>query len=175
MRFTKTRKVSASAAQVWKVFAHEFDEAHIWMASIPQSAGKPVGKLFDGAQSAGRVCELDGNPNGLKASEQFLAYDEKGKTCTVRIDFVNAPGVFPVDHNEIDFSVVDTGDNECEMTWTFRSYIKLWAFFLWPIIRIGFGVFVGQIIEELQYFIENAQPHPRKVKALEKARGAAAA
>jgi len=122
---------------------------------------------------AGRVCSLDGNPNGMKASEQFLAYDEEAKTCTIRIDFLNTMAVFPIDHNKVDFSIVDAGDGKSEMTWAFSSQIKPWAFFLWPVIRLGFGFFVGQIIEELVYYAENDAPHPRKVKALTTA-GAAA-
>lgn len=107
------------------------------------------------------------------ASEQFLAYDDDAKTCTVRIDFRNTAALFPVDHNEIDFSIVDTGENQSEMTWVFRSEIKPWAYVIWPIIRLGFGVFVGQITQELKYFVEHDSPHPRKVRALAKQKSAA--
>jgi hypothetical protein len=170
MKFTKRTTINASADKVWTVFAHDFDNAHKWMASVPHSYAKANGEKFDGAQSAGRVCDLDGNPSGMKASEKFLAYDEANRTCSIRIDFVNTPGMFPVDHNAVDFSVVDAGDGQSEMTWAFRSKIKPWAFLLWPIIRLGFGVFVGQIIEELTFYLENDTPHPRKVKASGKAK-----
>ncbi len=175
MRFVKKSRVAASADAVWAVFAHEFDSAYKWMASVPHSYGEEVGERFDGAESAGRVCELNSDPNGVKASEQFLAYDEDAKTCTVRIDFLNTRAVFPVHHNQLDFSIVDVGDDESEMTWVFRSRIKPWAYLIWPLIRIGFGVFVGQIMEELKFYVENGTPHPRKVAASTKTRLAASA
>jgi hypothetical protein len=106
------------------VFAHDFDDAHEWMASIPHSYGKAVGEQFDGATSAGRVCELNDDPNGLKASEQFLDYDEKSKTCTIRVDFVNTPRLFPIHHNELTFSVTESGSGSCETTWAVRSQLK---------------------------------------------------
>ncbi|MFT7624421.1 MAG: hypothetical protein ACI9WU_003608 [Myxococcota bacterium] len=169
MNFEKKATVSASAEKIWSVFAHDFDNAHKWMASIPHSYGKEVGAAFDGAETRGRVCEL-GDPSGMKASEQFLAYDEDSKTCTVRIDFLNTPAVFPIRYNTLDFAVVDRGDNQSEMTFGFSSEIKPLAYLIWPLIRLGFGVFVGQIMEELQFYVENGTPHPRKVKALGKAK-----
>jgi hypothetical protein len=53
------------------------------------------------------------------------------------------------------------------MTWKFRSNIKPLGLLLWPLLRIGFGKFVGEIMEELQFYVENGKPHPRKVKAIE--------
>ena len=173
VRFTKQVSVNASRDKVWKVFAHDFDSAHEWMASVPNSYGKANGAEFDGAQSAGRVCDLDENPKGIKASEKFLDYDEGNKTCTIRIDFLNTPMMFPIRYNTVAFSIVESGDRQSLMTWEFRSQIKPLAYLMWPIIRIGFGVFVGQIIDELKYYVENDGPHPRKLKALNKAKLAA--
>jgi hypothetical protein len=82
MQFTTRTLIDASADKVWTVFAHDFDNAHKWMASVPHSSAKANGQLFDGAQSAGRVCNLDGKPNSMQASEQFLAYDDVNKTAT---------------------------------------------------------------------------------------------
>ena len=52
MRFTKKMKVNASVDKVWTVFAHDFDNAYKWMASVPHSYAKANGEDFDGAQSA---------------------------------------------------------------------------------------------------------------------------
>jgi hypothetical protein len=169
MKFVKQATVNASAEKVWQVFARDFDHAYTWMASIPHSYAQPNGELFEGAESAGRVCQLSADGAGMKASEKFLAYDEDAKTCTVRIDFVNTPAVFPVHYNTVEFSIVDAGKDRSEMTWRFRSQIKPLAYLIWPLIRLGFGVFVGQILEELKYYVENDAPHPRKIKAMKKA------
>ena len=167
VKFTKTLKVIASADRVWEIFAHGFNQAHKWMASVPHSYAQTNGESFDGAHSDGRVCELSPDQNGMKASEKFLAYNEDNKTATVQIDFVNAPFFFPVKFNTLDFSLREIDDDQSEMTWKFRSNIKPLGLLLWPLLRIGFGKFVGEIMEELQFYVENGKPHPRKVKAIE--------
>ena len=101
VRFNKTMQVIASADKVWEVFAHGFNDAYKWMASVPKSYAQKNGELFEGAQSDGRVCELTTKENGIKASEQFLAYNEENKTATVRIDFVDTPRFFPVKFKSI--------------------------------------------------------------------------
>ncbi len=169
MKITKQMKVDAPADKVWRVWAHEFDDAYQWMASVPSSYAADHGEHFAGAHSDGRTCELNAKPDGLKAVEQFLAYDEGSKTATVRVDFANTPGLFPVRYNAVEVSMVDTGDNSSEMTWRFESHIKPWAVVMYPALRKGFDVFVGQIMEELKYFVEHDTPHPRKLKALAKA------
>jgi len=123
---------------------------------------------FEGSQSDGRVCELSADGKGIKASEQFLAYSEENKTATVRIDFLNAPAIFPVKFNTLEFSIIDLESGKSEMTWKFRSDIKVFGYLLWPLLRVGFGVFIGQIADELKFYVENGTPHPRKIKAMKK-------
>jgi hypothetical protein len=168
VKFTKTIKINASEEKVWAVFAHGFNEAHLWMASVPYSYAKSNGASFNGSHSDGRVCELNPNQKGIKASEKFLAYNDENKTATVQIDFVNTPFFFPVEFNTLEFSLLETGANESVMTWKFRSNIKPIGLLLWPLLRIGFGKFTKNIMEELQFYVENETPHPRKIKALKK-------
>lgn len=168
VKFTKKITVDASTDKVWEIFAHGFNDAYKWMASVPHSFAQSNGEAFNGAQSDGRVCELTYKKSGLKASEQFLAYNEAKQTATVRIDFVDTPRVFPVKFNTLDFSLRPLADGKSEMTWKFRSDIKWYGYLIWPIIRLGFGSFVWQIMEELKFYVENGTPHPRKITAIEK-------
>jgi len=168
VKFTKTLKVKASTDKVWEVFAHGFNDAYKWMASVSHSYAQTNGESFDGAHSDGRVCELSHDQKGMKASEKFLAYDENNKTATVQIDFVNTPFFFPVKFNTLDFSIREISDNQSEMTWGFRSNIKALGSILAPLLRKEFKKFVGNIMEELQFYVENGTPHPRKLKAMEK-------
>ena len=52
VQFTKRATVQATAQAVWKTFAHDFDNADVWMASVPHSYGKDNGEAFDRAQRA---------------------------------------------------------------------------------------------------------------------------
>jgi hypothetical protein len=168
MNTTRNITINATGDKVWTVFAHDFDNAYKWMASIPKSFGQNNGKKYEGASSAGRVCELDGNPNGLQATESFLAYDEEKRTCTVLIQFLNTPFGFPLVQNVAEFSLSEQGDNQSIVTFSVTSTLKPLAFIMYPIIKLGFGYVVNQIIEELKFYVENGTPHPRKVKALGK-------
>ena len=167
MKNTKVITIDTAVDKVWDVFAHDFDNAYKWMASIPKSFGQDNGKKYAGSSSAGRVCEL-GGPNGIKARESFLAYDDDKKTCTVLIEFLNTPFGFPLVQNVADFSLTEQGENQSVVTFTVTSTLKPLAFVIYPIIKFGFGFFVKQIVEELKFYVENGTPHPRKVKAINK-------
>ena len=168
VKFTKKTIVNADADKVWGVFAHGFNDAYKWMASVNHSFAKNNGESFEGCQSEGRVCELSPDGKGIKASEQFLAYSEENKTATIRIDFLDAPSFFPVKFNTLEFSLKEIDGGKSEMTWKFCSNIKLLGFVLWPLLRLGFGKFIEDIMEELKFYVETGNPHPRKIKAMKK-------
>ena len=136
--------------------------------SVNYSFAKNNGESFEGCQSDGRVCELSSDGKGIKASEQFLAYSEENKTATVRIDFLNTPSIFPVKFNTLDFSIKNIDGGTSEMTWKFRSDIKPLGYIIWPLLRIGFGKFIEDIMEELKFYVETGTPHPRKIKVMKK-------
>ena len=168
MKTTKTITINTTGDKVWEVFAHDFNNAYKWMASIPKSFGKDNGTQYPDCSSAGRVCELDNNPNGLKAKESFLSYSEEDRTCTVLIEFLNTPFGFPLVQNVAEFSLTEQGNNQSVVTFSVTSTLKPLAFIIYPIIKFGFGFFVKQIVEELKFYVENGTPHPRKIKAISK-------
>ena len=172
MKLTKTTKFDATAGEVWDVFAHGFNDVDEWMSSVPRSYGREGGALFEGASSAGRISELKPDGEGMKAWERFVGYDESGKTCAVRVEFVDAPLLFPVDHNSLDFSVVDDPDGGSTATLAFGAKIKPWAYVIWPLLWRATSVGWSQLCEELKHYVETGTPHPRKVAAIEKGRSA---
>jgi len=118
MKTTKTITINTTGDKVWEVFAHDFNNAYKWMASIPKSFGKDNGTQYPDCSSAGRVCELDNNPNGLKAKESFLSYSEEDRTCTVLIEFLNTPFGFPLVQNVAEFSLTEQGNNQSVVTFS---------------------------------------------------------
>lgn len=169
MKLTKTTKIDASADDVWALFAHRFEDADQWMASVPRSYGHDSGERFEGATTAGRIIEMQPDGKGMKASERFVAYDEAAKTCSVRVDLIDAPRLFPIDHNSLDFSVADDPDGGSTATWVFGATLKRWGYVMWPMLRIGLFRAWNQLCEEFQHYLETGTPHPRKVAAIEKA------
>jgi len=168
MKTTKKIEINASSEAVWDVFAKDFNNAYKWMASVPSSFGKQLGEQYDVANSAGRVCELDGNPKGIKAYETIEGLDDASKSMKIRITFRNTPFGFPIVENNTDFQVVERSSGQSQVVFIVDSQLKPWAYVLYPLVKLGFGFFVGQIVEELKYYVENGTPHPRKLKALKK-------
>jgi carbon monoxide dehydrogenase subunit G len=163
--------IAASAEKVWEIFAHDFENAYKWMSSVNHSYGKINGEKFEGALSQGRVCELSNDPNGMRASESFLAYDEASRSATVRIEIQGGPAVVPIKVNIMDIVVASTGENSARVSMTIRSELKPFGYLLYPLVKIGLKSFIKQIQEELKYYAENNAPHPRKVNALQKRAG----
>lgn len=172
MQLTKTTKMEATAHSVWDVFAHRFNDAQEWLSSVPRSYGQEREAALEGAPSAGRICELQPDGRGMKASERFVAYDETNRTCSVRVDFVDAPSVFPVHHASLDFSVVDDPDGGATATWAFGAKLKPWGYLMWPLLWKGFSTGWSQMCEELKHYVETGTPHPRKVAASKRASSA---
>ncbi len=175
MNLSKTTKIKATADEVWTLFAHRFEDADQWMSAAPRSYGQESGERFEGATSAGRIIEMQPDGKGMKASERFVAYDEAAKTCTVRVELIDAPRMFPIEHNSLAFSVVDDPDGGSTATWVFGAALKRWGYLMWPVLRMGMYTAWNQLCEEFQHYVETGTPHPRKVAAIEKASSASAA
>lgn len=173
MEVIKKTKIDATADHVWEVFAHRFNDADAWMASVPRSYGKENGASIEGAPSAGRICELRPDGTGMKASERFVAYDETAKTCSVHVEFVDAPQLFPLRHNSLDLSVVEDPDGGSTVTWVFGAKLEPWGYVMWPLLWRGMTVAWKQLCEEFEHYVVTGTPHPRKIAAIEKASAAA--
>ena len=117
----------------------------------------------------GRVCEFDSNPNSLKAYEDFLEYDEDNMKAYVRVRFRNAPMFLPFEENRLYIEISDSED--ALVKYRFESKLKIIGYLLYPIVRLALGVFTSQIIEELVFYSETGQPHPRKLKKSAKING----
>jgi hypothetical protein len=168
MNINIEKTINVSAEKAWKTFAHDFDNAHEWMASIPSSYGENLGVKFEGSRSAGRVCELDTKKMGIKAVETIEAYNEAEKTIQIRIDFRNTPKLFPIKFNVATFKFITTGNDSCRIVFKVKIKLSLMGYMMYPLVRLGFPSAIGQMLEELYYFTKNGTPHPRKIKAIEK-------
>lgn len=168
MKIRRSVIIESAPDQVWEVFAHDFESAGDWMASVPKTVGAEIGRRFEGAHSAGRVCDLTAGANPVQVSEQFLAYDEANKTCTIEVVPTRAPFLMPFRKNVVEVAVVEEGPGRTRMSWVLTSHLSLHTYLFYFLFMLAMWVFVGQIQEELKHFVETGTPHPRKVKAMKK-------
>ena len=158
-------KINAPAEKVWHIVAHEFADIGKWATAIPASSAVSTPPQFGDAPVAGRVCETA--VSGFSAiQEQFTYYDEQAMKFGYRA--INGNPAF-LKNAENNWQVNTVGFNQSEVT--IRGLVELKSFpgvLVAPFMRIQLRRLGDQTIEELKYYIENDQPHPRKVKALQK-------
>jgi hypothetical protein len=157
--------INAPAQKVWRVLAHEFEHIGRWASVIPHSHALADRPLPDGAQVCGRICGAA--IAGVSAvHESFIYYDEQG----MRFGYEAIEGLptfitLARNHWSVRALTPDTSlvaaRGELEMRW-FPGLL------LMPLLRFQLGRAADQLFEELKYYVEHDQPHPRKLKAQQK-------
>ena len=153
--------INASAQKVWRVLAHDFDTIGLWASAIPTSQAIVDLPAPEGAQVGGRVCATAVR-GFADVQEHFTYYDEP----SMRYGYQAAQGLpwflkhaenhWLVRSLEPDVALVET-QAEIEM-----SLFPGW--FLAPLLKLQMGRVGTRSLEELKYFVEHDQPHPRKLK-----------
>lgn len=156
--------VNAPAGDVWHVLAHEFDQIGRWSAGISESMAIVDLPVPEGATVGGRACLTPGF--GSDAQEEFTYYDEE----TMRFGY-QATGEIPwsLSHAENNWSVQALDAYTSRVA--FRAEVEANLFpglLLMPMIKLYGGRLGRETLEELKYYVEEGQPHPRKVKAQRK-------
>lgn len=164
MKMTLKNTINAPIPDVWDKLAIHFDRAADWMSLIPKSVEKVDGLAVDGAPMVGRVCDLTTKPNGPYVDETIIAYDATQSAFTVKV--VPVGGRLPIIQNLITFSLKDLGNNRTEMTWDSDIELKTAGKLLSPLLKRGLSKNLSEQMDELKYYVENNQPHPRKLAAL---------
>lgn len=152
--------VNASAKKAWLVLAHEFDQVGKWSSGIKESKPLIGMDIIEGAPVGGRVCLSDDIFGD--AEEAFTYYDEDG----MRFGY-QAVGELPRFFNEAENNWHVEPINTNQALVEFKADVDLALFpgmlmvMFKPIIKKLLGT---RTLEELKYYIENDQPHPRKAK-----------
>ena len=162
MKIIKKITVQKPINEVWKVWAEDFDKAGIWMAQVDHTLRKTEGVQTDNAPMIGRVCNFTSNTNGAKAIEDIVLYDQKN----YRLDLVVVPENVPVPlkRNFFKSSLKSSSENSTDITISANIELKWKGYFLYPVIKKGFQKSYRELLEELKYYIENNEVHPRKKK-----------
>lgn len=157
--------INAPASKVWRILAHEFGSIGQWASAIPQSEAVTDLPPPDGAAICGRTCSA-AVPGFSTVREQFTYYDEQA----MRFGYQAADGrpVF-LTHAENNWQVraLTSQTSVVEV----RAELDLRLFpgvLLAPLLKLQMDRIGSQNLEELKYYVEHDQPHPRKLKAQRK-------
>jgi hypothetical protein len=152
--------INAPATEVWHVIAHQFDAIGQWASSIPVSYAVPEAPAPLGAEVGARVCAT--GVRGFKdVRERFTSYDEQA----MRFAYEATAGLpWLVRHAENHWHVHPLSQSRCEVE--AQAVVDLRAIpglFLAPLLKLQMNRLGRQVLEELKYYVEHGQPHPRKV------------
>ena len=162
IEFSQKMTINAMTSEVWRVIAHEFDSVAVWSSGLSHS--RPLNNEFapDGKNICGRICVPLGKAFvSTEIREAFNYYDEE----SMRFGY-SATGLPSFFHSiENNWQVKAVSENQSTLE-------------ICPVIEIKFfpGILIKPMLKfwgrrtlaELKYYIENGQPHPRKIKAMKK-------
>ncbi len=164
MQFQMTTQltVEVPAEQAWHVLAHRFDQIGQWTSLIPLSQPVSDTAAPDEAPVGGRVC----SPAlaGFRAiRETFTSYDEAG----MRFSYAATEGLpWLITRAENHYAVRPLAANRALVE--SRAEVALRPFpgmLVAPLVRLQLQRAAGRVFEELKYYLEHGQPHPRKLRA----------
>jgi len=157
--------INAPAKKVWQVLAHDFVNIGQWASAIPASQAIPGLPAQAGAEASGRVCSTS-VPGFGDVQESFTYYDEP----TMRFAYQATEGrPWFLKHAENHWVVRSLGPHTSEVE--ARAEIDMSLFpglFLVPLMKLQMSRTAVHTFEELKYFVERGQVHPRKLKAQRK-------
>lgn len=166
IHFAEQITIDAPATKVWRILAHEFDQVGRWASAIPVSHAAADQPAPAGALVGGRVCATV-VPGFQAVHEHFTFYDEAG----MRFSYAAADGRPAFVAQAINSWSVQTMTSErCAVQ--ARAVLKISALpgvLLAPFLRYQLRRISARSFEELKYYAEHDQPHPRKRTALQRA------
>jgi hypothetical protein len=159
MQITSHTTINAPASDVWRVIAHQFDAIGEWASAIPTSYAAPDAPPPVGAEVGARVCAT--SVRGFKdIREQFIAYDEEA----MRFVYEATAGLpWIMRHAENQWHVLPLDESHCRVE--AQAVVDLRSFpgfILVPLLRMQMNRLGRRTFEELKYYVEHGQPHPRK-------------
>ena len=157
--------IHAPAQNVWHVLAHEFSAIGQWASVIPASHGAPDLPAPAGAEVGGRVCAT-AVPGFADIQETFTSYDEPSMHFAYQAT-EGRPWFLKRAENH--WFVRSLGPATCEVETRAEVDLPLFpGLFLAPLLKRQMDRVGARTLEELKYYLEHDQVHPRKRKAQQK-------
>jgi Polyketide cyclase / dehydrase and lipid transport len=157
--------INASAKKVWRILAHDFGNIGQWASAIPASKAVAELPVPEGAEVGGRVCST-AVPGFSDIQESFMFYDEQSMSFAYQAT-EGRPWFLKQAENH--WAVRSLGPNTSLVeTWAETDISLFPGLFLAPLFKLQMGRIGTKSLEELKYYLEHDQPHPRKLKAQQK-------
>ncbi|MCP4325583.1 MAG: hypothetical protein GY787_27830 [Alteromonadales bacterium] len=164
MKISKKVTIKKSAEEVWAVLGEDFVNASKWMSGANHSF-EMKGENLTGSPACGRVCEVGASKNPIIIDENIHFFNRQQMSFAFEVTPREA-GKLPIIKSITSFNVKKLSNSSCEVSCIANVTLKPFALLLLPLLKIGFGKNFGNILKDLQFYVETGTVHPRKVKAL---------
>jgi hypothetical protein len=158
--------IEAPATKVWQVIAHDFANIGRWAASIPTSTALvdlPVPEnIPEHAPVDGRACSA-ALPGFSTVHEKFTYFDE-GNMRFGYAAVAGLPRFIRYAENNWSVHTITPERSRIEIRGEIELHGRL-GWFLRPLLTWQMERAGKFTLEELKYYLEEGQPHPRKVRA----------
>lgn len=161
MQIVKEITVNNNIESAWKVLGHEFSDAHKWASAIRHSEGKGSG--LNGATCSERMCDI---PSMGKIKEKFLQFSNERHLLSYDV-YEGMPSMVKSTTNTWQLTPAGQGTSNLKM----RMEIQLgglMGIIMMPMMKMMMSKMANEVVEEFKFYVENGQPHPRKIKAMKK-------
>ncbi|WP_425236136.1 SRPBCC family protein [Ulvibacterium sp.] len=154
--------VNRPMMECWEVLGNQYSQIHKWASPVNHSEGDNKQGL-NGATCDVRGCNVDGMGN---ISEKLLEFDPLNHFLSYEI-ITGLPSMMKSGKNSWKLRSKHGDQTELEML----AHIEpkgIIGNLMKPMIKLQFNKMAKTLVEDFKYYVENNQPHPRKVKAAEK-------
>lgn len=155
--------INASIEKAWAVLGPGFEDAYKW-ASVVNHSSALDNKSFHGSACTERGCNVSGIGN---IKEKLLQYDAASHLIAYQIH-EGMPAM--VSYADNTWQLVELGNGTCKLV--MMAKIKTGGFMgkmMKGILKSKMTKLTRNAAEEFKYYVENnAQAHPRKIKAAAK-------
>ena len=166
MEIKKSTTINQSIDKVWEIMATDYTKVGEWTSAINFSKNNDdVKTKLEDAPAGGRVCTAPGFGD---IKETITHYDESKKHFRYAADISSMPFFVKGIANNWSFRSLGPKKTEVNM----KMELDLNAFpgtLMAPVMRRQMTQSANVIMEELKYYAETGNIHPRKLKALKKA------
>lgn len=154
----KEMVIHKKVEEVWEVMGNQFAQVHLWSTNFKDS--KPGGSSkFPGLNYSERITLTDRG----ETIQELDSFDSTTHTLAYHIT-KGAPSIAKQASAIWSLNSVDA--NTTVVVLEFNMVTKgFLGFLMTPLIKMGMGKSAIEIAEDLKYYVENGDPHPRKVKS----------
>ncbi|MEO1302492.1 MAG: SRPBCC family protein [Myxococcota bacterium] len=169
MRIKKVAKLNVEADRAWQLLGPNYVRAADWASAVFVSSARAGTPEIAHAPVAGRVCETSLGP----FTETIVEYDPSKMRIAYRATGEKMPGFIRSLVNT--WEIQPTGDATCGVTMVLQAnLVPPFNVLMAPFLRMQFNGVLSRSLEEFAHFAETGNPHPRKLKADQSPKAAAA-